>query len=74
MTLYHWYAVYNIKDASHAVIKKAVANAPMPVTANTNIRLYKSTGRFKITIQETYQYSYICSDTSDVSNDSIFYV
>ena len=46
-----------------------MANTPVPVMADMNI---KSTGKFKITIQETYRYSHIYFDTPDISNDSFF--
>ena len=46
-----------------------MASTLVPVMADMNI---KSTGKFKITIQETYRYSHIYFDTPDISNDSFF--
>ena len=53
----------------HRICFKAVANAPMPVMADMNIKVLVN---LKLQRREYTCYSYIYFDTSDVSNDSYF--
>ena len=59
-----------LQHQSSVNISDTVANAPVSVTADINIKVY--TGNIKAAAQETYRYSCIYFNTSNVSNELVF--